>query len=95
MLTCDVMVGRLALGRLPLSELELPGEVSLPLKPQDRLLLKLHGVRVSLTAKAAQALHAFSISILQSGLRERATDVPVDEPSPDVELANVGAADTA
>ena len=84
-LTCDVVVGRLALGRLPLSELELPSQVSLPLKPQDRLLLKLHGVRVSLTAKAAQALHAFSISVLQSGLRERATDVLLKEEPPDRE----------
>jgi len=84
-LTCDVMVGRLALGRIALSELELPGGVSLPLKPQDRLLLKLHGVRVSLTDKAAQALHAFSISVLQSGLRERATDVlPTALPEPAV-----------
>ena len=36
-LTCDVIVGRLALGRLPLSELEFPSEVSFPLKPEDRL----------------------------------------------------------
>ena len=88
-LTCDVVVGRLALGRLPLSELELPSEVSLPLRPQDRLLLRLHGVRVSLTTKAAQALHAFSISVLQSGLRERATDALealADEKAPDHEL---------
>ena len=93
MLTCDVTVGRLTLDRLPLSELELPNGVSLPLKPRDRLLLKLHGMRVSLTANAAQALHAFASSVLQSGLRERATDVPVNEPSPDLELAT--AADIA
>ena len=37
-------------------------------------MLKLHGVRVTLTAKAIQALHAFSISVLQSGLRTRVTD---------------------
>jgi DNA-binding winged helix-turn-helix (wHTH) protein len=92
-LTCDVVVGRLALGRLPLSELELPSEVSLPLKPQDRLLLKLHGVRVSLTTKAAQALHAFSVAVLQSGLRERATDVFLSEAPPEREEQL--AADTA
>jgi DNA-binding winged helix-turn-helix (wHTH) protein len=73
-LTCDVMVSNIALGRLPLLEVELPADVTLPLKPEDRLLLKLHGVRVTLTAKAAQALHAFSISVLQSGLRTRVTD---------------------
>jgi DNA-binding winged helix-turn-helix (wHTH) protein len=88
-LTCDVVVGRLALGRLPLSELELPSEVSLPLRSQDRLLLRLHGVRVSLTTKAAQALHAFSISVLPSGLRERATDALADEKASDHELAIV------
>ena len=73
-LTCDVMVSNIALGRLPLLEVELPADVTLPLKPEDRLLLKLHGVRVTLTAAAAQALHAFSISILQNGLRTRVTD---------------------
>jgi hypothetical protein len=55
-------------------EPELPAEVTLPLKPRDRLLLDLHGIRVNLTAKAIQALHAFSISVLQSGLRTRMTD---------------------
>ena len=73
-LTCDVVVSNIALGRLPLLELELPADVTLPLKPEDRLLLKLHGVRVTLTAKTIQALHAFSISVLQSGLRTRVTD---------------------
>jgi DNA-binding winged helix-turn-helix (wHTH) protein len=72
--TCDVVVSNIALGRLPLMELELPADVTLPLKAEDRLLLKLHGVRVTLTAKAIQALHAFSISVLQSGLRTRVTD---------------------
>ena len=76
-LTCDVMVGTDLLGRLPLSELELPRDVSLPLNPKDKLLLKLYGVRVNLTAEAARALHAFSISVLQSGLRARETDVPL------------------
>jgi DNA-binding winged helix-turn-helix (wHTH) protein len=73
-LTCDIDVGNLALGRLPLFELELPLGVSLPVKPDDRLLLKVHGVRVTLTAQASQALHAFSISVLQGGLRMHATD---------------------
>jgi DNA-binding winged helix-turn-helix (wHTH) protein len=81
-LTCDVMVGKIALGRFPLLELELPADVTLPLKPKDRFLLKLHGVRVTLTAKATQALHAVSISALQSGLRTRATDhLPPSEDS--------------
>ena len=73
-LTCDVIVGNISLGQLPLLELDLPADVTLPLKAEDRLLLKLHGMRVTLTAKAVQALHAFSISILQSGLRTRLTD---------------------
>lgn len=75
LLTCDVLVSNIALGRLPLLELELPADVTLPLKSEDRLLLKLHGVRVTLTAKTIQDLHAFSISVLQSGLRTRAMDV--------------------
>jgi len=62
------------LARMAMVELDLPADVTLPLRPEDRLLLKLHGVRVTLTAKAAQALHAFSISVLQSGLRTRVTD---------------------
>jgi DNA-binding winged helix-turn-helix (wHTH) protein len=73
-LTCEVVVSNIRLGRLPVLEIELPDNVTLPVKPEDRLLLKLHGVRITLTAKAAQALHAFSISVLQSGLRTRADD---------------------
>lgn len=81
-LTCDVVVSNIALGRLPLLELELPADVTLPLKPVDRLLLKLHGVRVTLTPKTLQALHAFSISVLHSGLRTRVTDsLALSEPS--------------
>lgn len=73
-LTCEVVVSNISLGRIPLMEVELPADVTLPLKPHDRFLLNLHGVRVTLTAKAVQALHAFSISVLQSGLRTRVTD---------------------
>jgi DNA-binding winged helix-turn-helix (wHTH) protein len=73
-LVCNVVVSNIALGWLPLAELELPADVTLPLKPEDRLLLKLDGVRVTLTDKAKQAIHAFSVSVLQSGLRTRATD---------------------
>ena len=73
-LTCEVAVGEIDLGRIPLVEIELPADVTLPLEAKDRLLLVLHGVRVSLTSKAVQALHSFSISTLQSGLRTRASD---------------------
>jgi hypothetical protein len=73
-LTCDVIVSNIALGRLPLLQLELPADVSLPLKPEDRLLLKLHGMNATLTSKAAKALHAFSISVLHRGLRTREAD---------------------
>lgn len=75
-LTCDVTVADISLGRLSLLELELPAKVTLPLKPEDRLLLKLHGIRANLTAKTVQALHAFSMSVLQSGFRTRASDSP-------------------
>ena len=73
-LSCDVTVGDIALGRIPLLEMELPANVTLPLKRQDRLMLNLYGARVTLTANAVQALHGFSISVLQSGSRTRATD---------------------
>jgi DNA-binding winged helix-turn-helix (wHTH) protein len=73
-LTCGVAVGKIDLGRIPLIEIELPEDVTLPLQPKDRLLLTLHGVRVNLTSIAVQALHAFSISTLQSGLRTRVSD---------------------
>jgi DNA-binding winged helix-turn-helix (wHTH) protein len=73
-LMCYVTVGSMALGRLPLFELEFPTEVTLPLKSAERFPLKLHGMRVTLTAKAAEVLHAFSISVLQSGLLTRVTD---------------------
>ena len=73
-LTCEVAVGKIDLGRIPLVEIGLPEDVTLPLAPKDRLLLAMHGIRVSLTSKAIQALHAFSISALQSGLRTRVTD---------------------
>jgi DNA-binding winged helix-turn-helix (wHTH) protein len=82
-LTCIVAVGKIDLGRIPLVEIALPPEVTLPLQPKDRLLLKLHGIQVTLTAKAVQALHAFSISALQSELRTRVSDdLPPSEPSP-------------
>ena len=88
-LTCDVVVNNIALGRLPLLELELPADVTLPLKPEDRLLLKLHGLRMTPTAKAIQALHAFSISVLQRGLRTRVTDsVRLREPCEEQLLAD-------
>lgn len=82
-LTCGVAVGKIDLGRIPLIEIELPADVTLPLEPKDRLLLALHGIRVSLTSKAVQALHAFSISTLQCGLRTRGSDhFPLAEESP-------------
>jgi len=64
----------MSLGRLPLLEVKLPEDMALPIKPEDRSLLKLHGISVALTERAAQALHAFSILTLQSGLRSRTND---------------------
>jgi hypothetical protein len=55
-------------GRFTLLELILPAEVSLPLKPLDRLLVSLHGVRATLTSDASQALNVLSTYILQNGL---------------------------
>jgi DNA-binding winged helix-turn-helix (wHTH) protein len=73
-LTCDIYVNNLALGRLPLLDLELPMGATLPVKPEGRLPLKLHGVRVTQTAQVLQILHALSISVLQNGLRSRVPD---------------------
>jgi len=73
-LTGDIEVGNLALGRLPLLELQIPVDLTGPPNSENKLLLKLHGVRVTLTAQAAQALQAFSISVLQDGLRTSAND---------------------
>jgi DNA-binding winged helix-turn-helix (wHTH) protein len=90
-LTCDVMVGGIALGRLPLLQMELPADVTLPLKRRDRLLLNLHGVHVTLTTKAIQALHVFSISVLQRGLRTRATDSIYGSETPHEQTASTDA----
>jgi DNA-binding winged helix-turn-helix (wHTH) protein len=73
-LTCDVVVSDVSLGRLKLLDFELPCDLTHPLKPHDRLMLNLQGVRVSLTENAARALQTFSVSVLQKGLRTRTTD---------------------
>jgi len=73
-LTCDIVVSNIPLGRVQLLEFELPRNIALPLKPQDRLMLSLHGVRLSLTENAARALQTFSVSVLQKELRTRTTD---------------------
>jgi hypothetical protein len=72
-LTCDIDVGNLALGRLPLLDLARPMGVTHLMKPEDGLVLKLNGVRMALTAQATQALHAFSASVIQNGLPTCAT----------------------
>jgi DNA-binding winged helix-turn-helix (wHTH) protein len=73
-LMCNVTVGSMDLDRLPLFELEFPTDGTLPSKSEDRFPLELHGMRVTLTAKAAEVLHAFSISVLQRGSLSRVTD---------------------
>jgi len=73
-LTCDIAISNASLGRMPLLEFGLPCNLRLSLQPRDRLALNLHEVRVSLTDNAAQALHDFSVSVLQKGLRTRKTD---------------------
>jgi DNA-binding winged helix-turn-helix (wHTH) protein len=73
-LTCDVVVSKIPLGRIRLLELDLPNDRTLPLELHDRLLLKLHGMRATLAPQAAQVLHAFSLLVLQSGSRTRVTD---------------------
>jgi hypothetical protein len=72
-LMCNVTVGSMDLDRLPLFELEFPTDGTLPSKSEHRFPLELHGMRVTLTAKAAEVLHAFSISVLQRGSLTRAT----------------------
>ena len=66
-LTCDVVVGEVSLGRFTLLELKMPADVTLPLKPLDRLLVSLHGVRATLTSDASQALNFLCSHILQNG----------------------------
>ena len=80
MLYCNVFVGRV-IGQTAFARSLPASRRDPPLSPQDRMLIKLHGIMVELTAKATQALHAFTISALQSGLRTRASDLsplPVD-----------------
>lgn len=66
-ISCEVATRGVSLGRVQLAELHLPADISLPLKPADKLLLKLMTVRVDVTASAAQTLHALCVSLLQNG----------------------------
>jgi hypothetical protein len=86
-LTCAVSVGGVSLGRLPIATLELPLSVEFPLRPHDRLRLQIHGIGTHLTAKATQALQGLCLTILQRGLRTRATDQNSPaKPTPTAEL---------
>jgi len=80
--TCEVVADGVSLGRLPLVELGMPSDIKLPLRPEDRLLMKLLGVRVSLTPSATQTLHALCISLLQRGIRTHLKEVlPLEVPA--------------
>ena len=67
--TCEVVADGVSVGRVPLVELGIPSDIPLPLRPEDRVLMKLLGVRVSMTPLATQTLHALCISLLQRGIR--------------------------
>jgi len=70
-LSCHLVVGKTDLGRLPLAELTLPADMTLPLRPEDRLLIRFHGIKVSLTPKATRAIYALSLSALDAQPRAR------------------------
>ena len=73
-LSCHVVVGKIELGRLPLAELTLPAEMTLPLRPEDRLLIRFHGIKVSLTRQGTRAIYALSLSALDAQPRARKTN---------------------
>jgi DNA-binding winged helix-turn-helix (wHTH) protein len=78
-LSCEVVVGGVSLGRIPMVKLTLPLDLSMPLKPGDQLLLSLRGLDLTLTSNATQVLHALSMSLLQSSIR-------LDVPSPSLRV---------
>lgn len=83
-LTCSIAVGDISLGRFTLLELNLPAAVSFPLKPLDKLLVSLHGVRANLTSDASQALNVLATYIVQNGLSSVLTGIfQVDESADD------------
>jgi DNA-binding winged helix-turn-helix (wHTH) protein len=63
---CSIIRAGQVIGRLPLVRLELPDGMTLPLQPEDKLLMKLLGVRAKLTPDATRALQAFCIGFLQN-----------------------------
>jgi DNA-binding winged helix-turn-helix (wHTH) protein len=65
-LTCSIVRAGQVIRRLPLVRLELPDGMTLPLQPENQLLMSLLGVRVKLTADAARGLQAFCIGFLQN-----------------------------
>lgn len=73
-LTCDMVRGNYVIGRLPLAQLDFPPDMRLPLKAEDRMLMKLLSVKVAVTAQATQALQAFCIRVLQAGIRMKGAD---------------------
>ena len=67
-ITGIVVVNGKLVGRLPLFNLSLPNDITLPIKPEDGLF-KAKGIGVTLTATAASALNgAFGITALSGGL---------------------------
>jgi DNA-binding winged helix-turn-helix (wHTH) protein len=66
LLSCSIVRAHRVIGRMPFARLELPDRMSMPLQPEDKLLMKLLGVRVKLTPDATRALQAFCIQFLQN-----------------------------
>ncbi len=68
-LTGLVVVKGKLVGRVPLFNVVPPAGLTLPLKPDDCVLLKLNGVELTLTSTAASALNSiFSVSAFAPGL---------------------------
>ena len=67
-LTCKIATNGTPLGRVSLAELEIPAGMTLPLKPEDKLLMNLLSLGVRLTSKGAESLKALCITLLQNGV---------------------------
>ncbi len=67
-LTGLVIVNDKLIGRLPLFDIHLPSNVTLPLQLNDEYVLKLNGVGLTLNAQAATALNGvFHVTAFQGG----------------------------
>jgi DNA-binding winged helix-turn-helix (wHTH) protein len=75
-LSCEILCGGLPLGRIQLASLRSPYKISMPLDMEDRLLMKLLAIDVSLAPEASQSLRSLCVSLLQAGIPMR-TEEPL------------------